>query len=103
MQFLVIAHDATDDKAHERRAAARQAHLVLSDHMKYVGTLLFAVAILDESEDMIGSVMVCDFDTREQFDQWLEKEPYVTGKVWEKIDVKTCRVGPNFTAMRPSM
>ena len=26
----------------------------------------------------------------------LAAEPYVTGKVWERVEVRPCRVGPSF-------
>lgn len=96
MQFLVLGYDGTDEKALERRMAAREAHLALGDKMKADGTLLYAAAILDDSDRMIGSAMICDFTSREAVDQWLEAEPYMTGGVWKKVEVNKCRVGPSF-------
>ena len=40
---------------------------------------------------MFGSMMVVDFDTEEAMQAWLQNDPYVTGQVWEKIDVKPFR------------
>jgi len=37
-------------------------------------------------------VLIMDFETREEFDRYLENEPYVIGKVWREIEVKPCRV-----------
>lgn len=64
--------------------------------MKASGKILYAVVILDEKEKMIGSMIVCDFDSRDELDAWLKEEPYVTGNVWEKIEVKPCMVPPLF-------
>ncbi|MDZ4837126.1 MAG: YciI family protein [Candidatus Melainabacteria bacterium] len=100
MQFLVVAYDGKDEKALERRMAARDGHLALGDKMRDAGTMLYGAAILDDSEKMIGSAMICDFESRAQLDKWLENEPYVVGKVWENIDVKQCRVGPSFVGMK---
>jgi hypothetical protein len=96
MQFLVIAYDGTDDKAMERRMAAREAHLAGIVKMKDEGKAIYGVAILNEREQMIGSAMVVDFPTRADVDAWLKSEPYVVGDVWRKIEVLPARVPPMF-------
>lgn len=94
MQFLAIAHDYPD--ALQRRMAVREDHLALGNDMRDRGELLFAVALLDEDSKMIGSLYVLDVASRQQVDEWLKSEPYVTGNVWENIEVLPCRVGPSF-------
>jgi uncharacterized protein len=96
MQFLVIGYDGSDDKAMERRMAAREAHLAGVLKMKEEGKAIFGTAILDDQEKMIGSVMVMDFPSLTQLDAWLKIEPYVTENVWRKIDVSPTRVPPIF-------
>lgn len=96
MQFLVIGYDGTDDKATDRRMAAREAHLAGVLKMKEAGTAIFGIALLDEQEKMIGSVMAMDFPSRTELDAWLKDEPYVRGNVWQKIDVFPARVPPLF-------
>ena len=96
MQFLVLAYDSSDENAPDRRMAARPAHLALGDTMRAEGKHLYATAILGDEDAMIGSMVVCQFDTREELDQWLEAEPYVTGDVWEHIMVQPCKVGPSY-------
>ena len=61
MQFLVIAYDGTDDKAPERRMAAREAHLAGIVKMKEEGKAIYGVAILNDREQMIGSALVVGF------------------------------------------
>ena len=100
MEFLITAYDGTDSEAMSRRMAARSAHLELGNEMLAAGTLLFAAAILDEGDNMIGSSMVVDFPSRSEVDEWLKIEPYVTGSVWEKIEVKKCRPGPAFVSKK---
>ena len=97
MQFQVIAFDYTDAEALTRRMANREAHLKLGDEMKSQGQLLFAAAQLDPSGKMIGSTMIVEFPSRMELDAWLKHEPYVVGKVWEKIDITPCKVGPSFS------
>ena len=96
MQFAVIGYDATDGEAQARRQAARPSHIKLGDQMRDRGELLFAVALLNASDQMIGSICIVEFPSRSKLDEWLKVEPYVTGNVWEKIDVQPCRVGPSF-------
>jgi hypothetical protein len=96
MQFLIIAYDGSDDKAMERRMAAREAHLAGIVKMKEEGKAIYGVAILNEREQMIGSVLVVDYPTRADLDAWLKTEPYVAGDVWRKIEVLPARVPPMF-------
>ncbi|TCN26195.1 YciI family protein [Mesobacillus foraminis] len=46
--------------------------------------------------NMIGSMMVVDYPSREELDKWLKEEPYVVGNVWQNIEIKPCRVAPIF-------
>jgi len=95
MQFMVIAYDGQDDKALERRMAAREAHLKSAEAMFSQGRWLYAAGILNDEGQMIGSMIICDYPSREALDkQWLRDEPYVTGQVWEKITVHRAHVAP---------
>lgn len=96
MQYLVTAYDGTDEKAMERRLAVREQHLKSVEENSKQGRHLYGAAILDDEGKMIGSMMVVDYPNREELDMWLEVEPYVVGKVWQKIEVKPCKVAPIF-------
>ncbi len=98
MQFIVSGYDGKDAGAMERRLAVREKHLQLAKDMKEEGRLLFAAALLDDDGQMIGSVLMMDFTSREALDQWLSVEPYVTGNVWQEIEVKVCQIPPMFLA-----
>lgn len=91
MQFLVIGRDGTDEKAKERRLVARPAHIKLGDELVASGNIWYGAALWDENNEMIGSI-VMDFPSRKELDEWLEKEPYVTEKVWESIEIQKCNV-----------
>lgn len=99
MQFLVIGMDGQDEKALDRRLAVRETHLALGEKMKAAGQVICGAAILDDQEKMIGSVLICNFPSRNELDQWLKEEPYVVGKVWQTIEVKLCRLAPSFAAL----
>jgi uncharacterized protein YciI len=100
MQFLVIGYDGKDDQALNRRLVVREAHIVLGNKMRDAGKMLYGAAILDDAEKMIGSILICDFDSRQELDDWLKIEPYVTGNVWQNIEVKPCKVGPSFVRVK---
>ncbi len=97
MEFLVLAYDGKDDGALERRLRAREAHLAAGWELRRQGHLRYGAAIRDETgERMIGSVLVVDFPTRSDVDEWLATEPYVTGDVWRDVQVAPCGTGPWF-------
>lgn len=96
MHFLLLAYDATDPDALTRRMAAREAHLKLVDINQAKGHAKFGAALLDETGKMIGSMMVLDYPDRAALDAWLAEEPYITGKVWDKIDITPCKIAPSF-------
>jgi len=95
MQFMVTGYDGTDLDALARRMAAREAHLKSGREMFDTGKWLYAAGILNEAGALIGSLIVCDFPSREELErQWLKKEPYMTGKVWQKVDIHRIQVAP---------
>ncbi len=95
MQFIVTGHDGTDEKALERRMAARPAHLELGARLHAAGRWLYAAGILDEQGIMRGSLIVCDFPSRQALEEeWLQKEPYVTGRVWQRVEIHRAQVAP---------
>jgi uncharacterized protein YciI len=96
MQFLVLGYDGADAGAKDRRHAARSSHISHGSKMVERGEALFGVALQDGTGDMNGSAYIVDFPDRAALDAWLAEEPYVTGKVWQKIEVIPCKVGPSF-------
>lgn len=95
MQFIVIGRDGTDENALERRMAAREAHLETAKKMHESGNWLYAAAILNDEGKMAGSMIVCDFESREALDrEWLDNEAYVKGNVWETVEIQQATVAP---------
>lgn len=92
MQFIVIGRDGSDGGAAARRLAVRDEHLALAQKMKSEGKLLYAAALLDDEERMVGSAMIMEFEDRARLDAWLEVEPYITGDVWREIEVTQCKI-----------
>ena len=91
-QYLIIARDGTDAKAMERRMNARPDHFKIAKKLKDSGNFVIGGAMLDDKGNMIGSMMVVQFETEVELELWLQREPYVNGKVWRDIEVKPFRV-----------
>lgn len=91
MQYVLHAYDYTDEQALDRRMAVRPRHFEGARQLKAAGHFILGGALLDAAGKMIGSMMLLDFDSEEQLNDWLRAEVYVTGKVWERIDIKPFR------------
>jgi len=101
MQFLVIGKDDKDKNALERRMAVREAHIKLGDEMEQSGERWYGSVLLDDSGKMIGSMAVMDFPSEKELQEWLDKEPYVTGNVWKTIEIYKCNVKAPWKFNRP--
>lgn len=97
MQFIVTGLDGKDADALDRRMAARENHLAIAEKMKESGRWLYAAAMLDDDEKMVGSVIICDFESEAALKkEWLDQEPYVTGGVWKEVSITPAAVPPLF-------
>jgi len=92
LQYVIIARDGEDAEAINRRMAVRPDHFEGARKLKANNNFLVGGAILDDEGTMTGSVMILQFETEEQMKAWLDNEPYVNGKVWEKIEVRPFKV-----------
>jgi uncharacterized protein YciI len=69
VQYVVTAWDGTDGAAPERRQAARPVHLQGIAPLVEQGRVLVGGAILDDAGMMIGSVLIVDFERRDDLDE----------------------------------
>lgn len=92
MQFILIAYDATDAKALDRRMKSRPEHLEKIAHVKKAGQFLCGGAILSDEGTMIGSMILYEVADRAELDRLLQDEPYIYNKVWEKVDIRPFRI-----------
>ena len=87
-QFVVRAYDGEGKL--EKRMEVRPRHLEgiekIREHVVCAGGLL------DEAGKMKGSLLVMEFESREQVDEYLANEPYVLEHVWERIEVERMNV-----------
>ena len=96
MQFLILAYDGTDEGAPARRMQAREAHLATIAQYKAKGHMIVGAALLNDAGKMNGSAIMADFPDRKALDGWLQKDPYVVSKVWERVQVIDCKLAPSF-------
>ena len=68
MQFMIIAYDGADEEARNRRMAARPAHIDGARPLKESGKLIAGGAILADAEQMIGSTLYVELDSRAELD-----------------------------------
>ena len=54
--------------------------------------VICAGGLLDEEGKMKGSVLIMEYENREQLDEYLANEPYVQEHLWEKIEVERMNV-----------
>ena len=103
MQWLIVARDATDADAPNRRQAARPAHLENAARLQANGHLLVGRAPADAAGNTIGWAAIARFATRAELDHWRRTDPYVTGGVWRDVEVLRYKVAPHddFRSARP--
>jgi uncharacterized protein YciI len=99
--YAVIAYDSTDPGTFERRMLVRPAHMANGEKMMADGSFLFGGGILDGAGKMAGGVLIVDFETRDEIDEWLKNEPYIVNKVWDRVEVHPFLVPPQFLSLFP--
>ena len=91
-QYLITAFDGTNENALDHRIDVRPYHLEGVKKMKENGNFIIGGAILNDDGKMIGSTMILQFEDSQELQNWIDSEPYIQQKVWEKFDVKPFRV-----------
>ena len=91
-QFLILADDYKDPDALSRRLSVRKNHLQRMRKEKIKGTFIVGGAKLNEHGNMHGSMLVVQLENEEAVKKWADEDPYVTGKVWEKIEILPFRI-----------
>ena len=88
MQFVITAYDGAGML--EKRMEVRPLHLEGMERLKE--HLIAAGGLLDEEGKLKGSVLIMEFQDREEVDEYLANEIYVKEHVWEKITVERMNV-----------
>jgi len=85
----------------ERRLAARQAHIDLGEQLRQSGNMWYGAALWNAQNQMIGSMLLMDFPSEKELHEWLDHEPYVVDKIWEKLEIQKCNVRDPWQFNRP--
>jgi len=91
-QYLVTGYDFQDEQALDRRMAVRPQHLEGVKTLKAAGNYVIGGAMLSKDGQMIGSTMIVQFETTAELNAWKETEVYLTGKVWETVDIQPFKI-----------
>ena len=74
----------------EKRMEVRPLHLEGMERLKE--HLIAAGGLLDDEGKLKGSVLIMEFQNRDEVDEYLANEIYVKEHVWEKIAVERMNV-----------
>ena len=88
MQFVITAYDGAGML--EKRMEVRPLHLEGMERLKE--HLIAAGGLLDDEGKLKGSVLIMEFQNRDEVDEYLANEIYVKEHVWEKIAVERMNV-----------
>lgn len=92
MLYAIWAQDVPNSLP--ARKAARPAHLARLEQLQNEGRLILAgpMPAIDSHEPsvagMTGTLVVAEFGSLKQAETWAQQDPYVSGKVFEKVSVK---------------
>lgn len=87
MQFVIIGLDGTDAEAPARRQKARPHHIAMGDELLASGNMWYGAALLHDDGSMKGSMILVDFSSEQELQDWLDKEPYIVGDVWRDVTI----------------
>lgn len=88
MQFVIMAHDG--EGMYDKRMEVRPRHL--ENMARVIDKVVCAGGILDDDGKLAGSALIMEFESRDQLDEYLATEPYVTEGVWGDIEVERMNV-----------
>lgn len=91
-QFIIIAQDFKDSEALNRRLTVRPIHLERMKVEKAKGVFIMGGAKLNENGNMFGSMLIVDLPDKEAVQAWVAADPYITGNVWETVEITPFKI-----------
>jgi len=65
------------------------------DHVEYLasnnGRLVFAGPLMDEDDNMMGSLLVLEVENRAEMDRFLADDPYAKAGLFQSVTVHACK------------
>ena len=86
--FVLIGHDVADSQT--KRQQARPAHVARLNALQEQNRLVIAgpTPIEHGGEQMSGSVVIAELDSREAVQAWVQDGPYLHAGVYAHVDIK---------------
>jgi uncharacterized protein len=81
MKFVIIGYDGSDGEA--KRKIHRTAHLANLESLDKEGRVILAGPLTDKA----GSLLVLEFETQTEAEQFARQDPYMVHGVFERIEV----------------
>lgn len=92
MLYSIVGSDVPNSL--QKRMAARPDHVARLQALKAEGRLILAgpnpaIDSADPGEaGFSGSIIIAEFDSLEQAQQWANEDPYIKASVYQSVDVK---------------
>lgn len=93
--YILTAYDAPNSL--DKRLATREAHLEYIKELSQAGKAILGGAVMDDKDQMIGSVIFFSM-TKEEMEEYKQKEPYIIAGVWGEIKIQEAKFGDFFLA-----
>lgn len=81
MKFVILGYDGPDGEA--KRKIHRPAHLANLEPLNRQGRVILAGPLTDKT----GSLLVLEFDTREEAERFAREDPYTVHGVFERVEI----------------
>jgi uncharacterized protein len=81
MKFAIIGYDSPQGEA--KRKLHRAAHLANLEALDRQGQVVLAGPLTDKT----GSLLVLEFETREEAEDFVRHDPYVVYGVFERVEI----------------
>ncbi len=52
--------------------------------------------MVNDRDEMCGSTMILEMDSRADVEVYVKNEAYVLGRVWDTVEIVECKVPPLF-------
>ena len=92
MLYSIVSNDVKDSLALRRKV--RPAHIERLNDLKNQGRLIIAgpSPAIDSNDPgeagFTGSIIIAEFETLEQAQDWADKDPYIESGAYESVSVK---------------
>jgi uncharacterized protein YciI len=81
MKFVIIGYDSSQGEA--KRKLHRAAHLASLEPLDKQGRVVLAGPLTDKT----GSLLVLEFETREQVEAFVRHDPYTVHGVFDRVEI----------------